>query len=174
MGFGKDNKGVIIREQASQAVGTLAANTALIIASGDLTITEDFRMLKSEIVAHLDALTATEGEGCLFGICNGDLTVAQIAACLQTDGPADFSDRGATESAERFVKVLSQVDFTDEGQTNVIFRNENGGPIIVTKPRWSFSNTHGWNFFLYNDSANAFTTGATVRLIMTHYGVWLK
>ena len=172
MGFGKNNTGVIIREQASQAIGTLAANTALIIASGDLTITEDFRMLKSEIIAHVDALTSTEGEGLILGICNGDLTVAQIAAVMQLDGPSDFSDRDGIEVAERFVKAISQLDTRD--LTNAVFKNENGGPIIVIKPRWSFSNTHGWNFFVYNDGANAFTTGAVVRLIMTHFGVWIK
>ena len=174
MGFGKNNTGVIIREQATQALGTLAANTALIIATGDLTITEDFRMLKSEIVAHLDALTSTEGDGLLLGIANGELTIAEIAETLQTDGPADFSDREGTERAERFVKVISQFEQSDQTKTNGIFRNENGGPIIVIKPRWSFSNTNGWNFFLYNDGANAFSTGAVVRLIMTHFGVWIK
>ena len=172
MGFGKDGKGVIIREQATQALLTLAANTALIIATGDLTITEDFRMLKSRIAAHVDTLTAGDGEGLMLGIANGNLSVAEIAAVMQLDGPADFSDRINEEVAERFVYVISQI--SESLGVNAVFKNENGGPIIEIKPRWSFSNTDGWNFFVYNDGGGAFTTGAVVRLIMTHYGVWLK
>ncbi len=173
MGFGKDNKGVIMREQASIAIGTLAANTALKVDSGAIGITEDFRMLKSEICAHLDGITATEGEGLMFGICNGELSVSQIAQCLTTDGPKDPSARTEQETAERFVKILSMIDNDNDGQ-NVIFRNENGGPIITAKPRWTFSNQTGWDFFVYNDGGSAFTTGATLRLLMTHYGVWLQ
>ncbi len=173
MGFGKNGTGVIIREQTSKALSTLAANTTILVDTNDLAIGEDFRMLKSEIAAHIEGLTAGEGSGLIFGICNGELSVAEIAEALTNDGPSDRNDRGPQESAERFVKVLSQLDL-GQADTKGAFRNDTNGPIIVAKPQWTFSNPEGWNFFVHNDGPSALTTGATMRLLMTHFGVWVK
>jgi len=62
MGFGKNNKGTMIREVvAGSALGALAQNGGVFITGP--TLVEDFRLLKSEMAAVVDNLTATEGLG---------------------------------------------------------------------------------------------------------------
>ncbi len=50
MGFGKDKKGSILMESRSQALGALAADAGILIGT-KLALTEDFRMLKSNVHA---------------------------------------------------------------------------------------------------------------------------
>ncbi len=175
MGFGKQNTGVIIREDSSQALGALANNTAILVASGNViggNLQEDFRLLKSEILAHVDILTAGEGEGLIFGIANGELSVAEIAEAIQANGPLDRNDRLPQERAERNVKLLGTYDMRDITAVSGKIKGDNGGPLIVSKHRWTYSNPEAWNFFVFNDGI-VLTTGAQIRLVATHYGVWV-
>jgi len=172
MGFGKNNTGALLRENPSVALSTLASGVALKL-TGSITPTEDFRMLKAEIGAGITGLTGNEGNQIFFGLCNGELTAAEIEEAIEAVGPTDRNDRLLVERAERFVKILSKTNRFENGQTEREFMNESGGPIIVTKPRWTFSNTEGWDWFVYNNGLNALTTGATVRALATIYGLWL-
>jgi len=171
MGFGKQRTGVIIREKQSLALSTLANVTVL--ATTALALEDDFRILKSEILAHIGGLTAAEGNGLIFGMCNGELSVTEIKAALETNGPLDRNDRGNQETAERKVDILSQ-PAGDEGPigVDIVYKGENGGPLIISKKRWTYSNPEGWKFFVYNNEA-ALQTGATLVVMATHYGVWV-
>ncbi len=171
MGFGKDGKGAMIREISEVNLLTLGDNSA--IKSDALAITEDFRILKSEIFAHISGLTAGEGAGLLFGICSGELSAAEIAAAIDIDGPLDRNDRGSVETAERWVKLLSGIDLR-LAETVGWFRNEVGGRKIVSTDRWTYSNPEGWDWFVYNMGGAGLTTGATFRVTATHYGVWVQ
>ncbi len=166
MGFGKNNTGAILRSKESIALGTLNVDTAIKLGSG-ITISEDFRLLKIEVWAHIDGLTAGEGDGLMIGIANGELTVAEIAEALLADGPSDRNDRVKTERAERFVKIFGSLNDLQH-----LFRGENGGHMLIVKPRWTFSNPEGWDLFIFNNGVQ-FTTGATAKLIVTFYGLWL-
>ncbi len=171
MGFGKDGRGAIIKERNSVALSTLGQNVALKIDSAPVVLAEDFRILKSEVFGHIDGLTSSEGEGLYLGIANDELTAAEIAEAINLSGPVDRNDRVSTERSERAVWLISAlggavVDLSRR------FTGHDGGPMIVWKKRWTFSNPQGWIFFVFNDSA-ALTAGSTVRLIATHYGVWL-
>ncbi len=170
MGFGKDGKGAMIRENATVALSTLGAGTSIL--TGATAIEEDFRILRSEIMVLVANLTAGEGVGLLFGICNGELSATEVAEAIKAEGPRDRNDRLKVEQAERNVKVLSALDvhITD---TQVLFKGENGGPIIVSKHRWTYSNPEGWDFFIHNPSSGPLTTGAVVDLQATHFGVWV-
>ncbi len=172
MGFGKDGKGAILREQISgAALGALAAKDGIVIAGG-LTLREDFRILKSEITALVIGLTSGQGEeGLSLHLCNGDLAEADIEACLETNGPLDRSDRDLAERAERFVRKIGVIR-AEAADSEHTFSNEQGGGMLVVKPRWTFSNASGWKYFVYNDGV-LLTTGATVELMATHYGVWV-
>ncbi len=170
MGFGKDGKGAMLRDSSTVALGTLASNTSLIV--GGLTMAEDFRILRSDIVALVANLTAGEGNGLLFGIANGELTAAEIAESLNIGGPLDRNDRVPQERVERNVKVLSSLT-PAQADTIKTFLNDEGGPIIHSKHRWTYSNPDGWNFFVHNMGSGAFTTGAVVDIHATHFGVWV-
>ncbi len=172
MGFGKDHKGVILREKQSQALGTLAANTA-VLAEGP-NIEEDFRVMKSEVYAVVTGLTAAQGAGLLLGMSNGRLTIAEIAECLNMAGPLGPSDRVRTEFAERQCHIIGALRIPDIAETEAVF--EDGvtrGQKMVDKFPWTYTDTDGWDFFVWNPSGAGLTTGATMHLQATHFGVWV-
>jgi len=170
MGFGKDNKGAIIREQATIALGALAAGAA--IKLNTLAILEDFRILKSEVSAVVRGLTAGQGEGLKLGIANNNLTVAEIANCIFAQGPLNRSDRTLQEEAERQVRLFGAPPQM-AGAIEFGFLGIEGGPMMEIKPRWTYSNPDGWCFFVFNDTV-VLTTGATINLLATHFGMWVS
>ncbi len=117
--------------------------------------------------AFVEGLTAGDGEGLTIGIANGELTVAEIAECLIADGPSDRNDRIKQERAERFVKVFGLLNDLQH-----MFVGENGSRQMQVKPRWTFSNPEGWDYFIFN-AGSALTTGSTAKLLQTSYGLWL-
>ncbi len=171
MGFGKDGKGAMIRERTTVALSTLAAGTAIKLTGG-VTLQEDFRILKSQLTAIVHGLTAGDGVGLLLGICNGELSAAEIAEAINTDGPADRNDRVEQEEAERWVKVLGALEGAIES-TTVMFHNAEGGPIITSKDRWTYSDPEGWAFFVFNATGSVMSTGANAEVTATHFGVWV-
>ncbi len=170
MGFGKQGTGVIIREHVAVALGTIGNNA--VVKTTSLVIEEDFRILKSEIFARVDGLTATEGEGLKFGMANGELTVAEIAEAIENDGPVDRNDASGNEQAMRKVDLLADGLHINIAETELKFFNPEGGLKITNKLRWTYSDPEGWTFFVHNAQA-ALTTGATLDIVATHYGVWV-
>ena len=106
-------------------------------------------------------------------LADGDLTVTEIKECLEADGPLDRNDTTKEERATRAVWVLSQTDLQDPAIVNVPFKGDNGGPIVVAKPRWTFSEAKGWTLGIYNNTSFSLTTGAVVHMQSTAYGVWV-
>ncbi len=151
-------------------MGTLANNTAIKLSNG-VALSEDFRVLKSEVIAILRGLVPDQGEGLMLGICNGELTVAEIAETLTTDGPGDRNDRVNQERAERAVWIIGTPSvISSDTTTNMV--GQNGSTLIEWKKRWTFSDPEGWDFFIFN-LGTALTTGANVNLLATNYGVWV-
>ncbi len=172
MGFGKNNTGVILRENPSVALGTLASGVAAKLGGG-ITIADDFRMLKAEIGVGITGLTSGEGGQLYFGLCNGELSAAEVEASLEASGPTDRNDRGLQELAERFVRMMGKT--VDQGVITAEqnFVGHDGGSILIEKPRWTFSNPEGWDWWIYNNGPDPLTTGATIRGLATIYGLWL-
>ncbi len=172
MGFGKDGKGVMITENVTVALGALGAGTAIIVPSS-VTLGEDFRILRSDIMSLLANLTAGEGTGLLFGICNGELSATEIGQALLVEGPTDRNDAVSNERVGRNVKVLSAGDPNTTLITSLLFKNDEGGSIIHSKHRWTYSNPEGWNYFVMNISPGPLTTGAVCDINAKHFGVWV-
>ncbi len=169
MGFGKDGKGVIIRQDISQAIGTLAAGAGLIITANLATL-ERFRMLKSEIIATIEGATAGELQGMGLYLVDGDLALSEFVASLTAAGPLGPNDAVVAAAAERFSVYAGMVHLT-AGEER-IFLNETGGAMLEVKPRWTFSRTKSWNWVLFNHGV-APTTGATVKVKAKSFGVWV-
>ncbi len=168
MGFGKDGKGVIIRERTTISLGTLASNT-VVKQDAPLVLGEDFRMIKSEIFAALEGATAAAGDGpIVVGLANDELTVAEIAEAIQVDGPLDRNDRVAEEQAMRAVFPLFQLEFAEQTAKNswryLPFENT---------IRWTFSNPEGWTLWAVNMGSSALATGGVIQLLNKFYGVWV-
>ncbi len=171
MGFGKGGTGAIIKERTSVALSTLGQNVAIKVDGAPVVLAEDFRILKSEVFAEVGGLTANEGTRLHLGIANDELSVAEIAEAINLSGPVSRNDALQSERAERAVWLISALTMP-AAQTEGRFTGEGGGPMITWKKRWSFFDPQGWIFFIWNEGA-AIQTGATARVVATHYGVWL-
>lgn len=169
MGFGKDGKGVIIREQRSVALGALASGAGIIIVTKLATL-ERFRMLRCEMLATINTLTTGEGTGLLFVLADGQFTLAEIEAAIEANGPLGPNDTVTEDIADRPVWFMGAID--RETGTEAIFENENGGHMMVIKPRWTFARTKSWNFVVYN-LGDTLTTGASIRIRGKSFGVWV-
>ncbi len=172
MGFGKDGKGIIIREQRSVNLSTLAAGAAILVGT-KLAMTDDFRMLRSEVQAHLAGGTAGDVEGLIFGLADGDLTVAEIAATILANGPLDANDIVTGNIAMRPVWNMG-VAITNFDGTDGFYQGEANSPMLIVKPRWTFSATKSWNWFVFNDTGSALTTGASTFILAKNFGVWVR
>ncbi len=168
----KKSQMVIIKETQSLALGGLAAAAAIAVVGP--AITDDYRIIKTEVHASVEGLASGQGNNLVLGLANSDLTAAEIAESLVTDGPVNASDRDKAEEAGRFTRMLSGSAQMDDGGSIRHFPNEHGGPIIEKTIRWTFSKGVGWDWFIFNNDGSALTTGATLRLVATHYGVWVN
>ncbi len=169
MGFGKDSKGVIIRELKSQALGALSSSTGIIVGSPLATL-ERFRMLKAEIVATIVGLTGGEGSGLALYLVDGNFTLAEFEAAIENSGPVGPNESEEEEVSERFNVWAGMTDY--EIATESVFHNEMGGTLLAVKPRWTFARSKSWNWILYNHGV-ALTTGATVKLNCKDFGIWV-
>jgi len=170
MGFGKNGTGQIIRENTE--IVLLTQGDGAVITTTDLVMTEDFRILKSEVLAWITGLTSGEEEGLIFGLADAELSDLEVAEVIALDGPVDRNDNLADERVMRPVWIMGIT--TDLiSSTRAQIRGHHGGPLLTIKPRWTFSNPEGWNWFIFNDSGAALTTGATLHVVATNYGVWV-
>ncbi len=171
MGFGKDGKGTMIREDVSITLGALANSAGV---QGDSPfLTEDFRVLKTIAQVGGNGVTAGEGAGLLLFLTNGELSTGEVEQAIELSGPVDRNDRLGTEQAGRYVTLVGYSDVVAGADNIISFRDVNtNSPILTIKPRWTFSDPEGWDWFVYN-TAGALTTGGAVRVIATHYGVWV-
>ncbi len=169
MGFGKDGKGVIVRENRTQVLGALSASAGVIIDTKLATL-ERFRMLRTEVYGTLTALTTGEGTGLLMVLADGQYTLAQVEEAIEANGPLGPNDEITADMADRPVWFAGAID--RETGTEAIFENENGGHKLVLKPRWTFGRTKSWNWIVYNLGDNL-TTGASVRIRSKSFGVWV-
>lgn len=170
MGFGKNNTGAILRAKETIALGVLVGDTAIKFSSS-ITLQEDFRILKAEVMGIITGITTLEGAGLQIGIANGELSVAEIGECLLVDGPSDRNDRLKVERAERFVKTFGQLE-KQLSQTGGNLIGQDGGPLMIVKPRWTFSDPEGWDMFIWN-LGGTLTTGAVAFIQVVYYGVWV-
>ncbi len=171
MGFGKDGKGVIIREFRTQALGALAGTTGILVGSKIATL-ERFRILKSEIVAVMVAATSDEGNGLALYLVDGTFTLAEFEAAMElVAGPVGPNEPEDAEIAERFILWAGGISLPP-GNLENMFVNEKNGPRMSINPRWTFARTKSWNWIVYNHGTTL-TSGATVKLYAKNFGVWV-
>ncbi len=176
MGFGKDGKGAILKEQVTFALAGLAGQD-LVQADSAISLDGDFRILKTDLTCVITGLTAGEGNGLILYMAQGELSAAEQEANIETNGPVSSQDRTNAELAERWVRRLAILSGNTATNTERVMRNENNGGLLKFQPRWTFkrrrtASSGGWNWSIYNDGVTI-TTGATARILATHYGVWV-
>ncbi len=173
MGIGKDGKGAMLREHRSQALSTLA-NTVGIFVGTKLAIAEDFRMLKAEVAAGIDGLAPGEGTGLYLYLVDTDLGLTEVDETIENNGPLSIQDSILEAIAERKVQLVGVFE-GGVGDTAGMFRDVmTGAPVLTIKPRWTFGNGKSWNYLVFNRSGSTLTTGATVKINSTTFGVWIR
>ncbi|CAN8138849.1 hypothetical protein THIOSC15_1170001 [uncultured Thiomicrorhabdus sp.] len=163
-GFGKDGRGSITYENLQQALGTLGNRTAITIdtsRSSHNDLGDDFRIIKMEVTAAWNGWTAGEGP-VLIGLASGELTVAEIAECLES-APSDRNSHDAMASAHWPVWPLGFVNGYN-GETRIT---------VEKTIRWTFSDPEAFQFFAYNMDAGSLTTGSSVTILAKIFGVWV-
>ncbi len=176
MGFGKDGKGAIVKEQTTFALLGLAARD-IVVANSAVQLDMDFRILRSDITATIVGVTSLEGQGLILYMAEGDLSDADMEANIEQNGPLRLGQQVEEEVASRWVRRVAMTIGPTVNETERVMRNKYGGPLIEIEPRWTFrrgrtATNGGWNWGIYNDGV-AITTGATMHLLATHYGVWV-
>ncbi len=164
-------KGVLLRQNTSQALGALAAGSGIFVGTKP-AILERYRILKSIVQATMRSQTTLEGTGLLLYLVNGDLSLVEAEAAIESEGPLGPNDRIGQEVAGRLVKLIGATPERGAGLNSVFSDMNTNSPVIVAKPRWTFARTKGWNFMVYN-AGDTITTGSTIVLKADHFGIWV-
>lgn len=134
------------------SVGALAASNA---AKTNYGLTQDYQM--DTWIFHSIHWDGNNNPGgrLLFGICQGDLTVTEIAEALSAQ-PLYRGEIPAQEHASRYVRVAGGLQpYNDDD--NAMF-----APVAV-QTRMTFSEDQDFAIFVYNVDNGTLTTGDTVR-----------
>ncbi len=173
-GFGKDGRGIILHElEVTTSLGALASLAAIKLAGP--TMTTDFRILRSDVECYIiDANNTKDVTGLIFGIANGELSAVEIAEAM-TAVPTKINDAEITERAQRNVKVLGILDIRGSAVagTSFMFVGPEGSPMMTSKHRWTYHQPEMWDWFVFNNTGSALTTGGLATLSATHFGVWV-
>ncbi len=165
-----DKTGVMIREKDELSLSTLGAD--IVLKFQQLSFTDGFRMLKSNLFLDVAGLTAGEGQGLKLGLASSNLSPTEIKEALEVNGPIFRGQRTEKEQARRPVWLVAGLRNLDPSATQASFVSENGGTMIVVKPQWTFPKGSPYVWFIYN-RGGALTSGAVCSLSGTHFGVWV-
>ncbi len=172
MGFGKDGKGQILYDYVPITLSTLSTKD-VISAPSDNSLTEDFRILKTEYwIQWTPALTDGFEGPVVIGMAAGGLTSAEIEEALEAR-PSDTSDYPAIEQVMRPVWPLVNSMFFADGAAG--FTASMAQPLHGTfNPKWTFPNPDGWVWWVYNQGSIVLATGGSMFIFAKHWGVWVR
>ncbi len=159
---------IISDVDVATALGTLATQTAIVMDTSHATaLLQSFLMKK--VRAHVRSKGATtDDDGILVGMARGDATITEIKAALET---VQLERDMQTQANRRVVlfETLMYLRGSGDGVTQFAEREVSlgGGNGIP------FEDGDGWQWFAYNYSDGNLTTGQSLHLHATIYGVWL-
>ncbi len=154
----------------SDALGTLAADTALVINSTfGSGLTRSF--LIKQVMFKLRIASLASADSVIIGLVNGSATIAEIALALTSlvTDPDDASSPAVAAARQMiFWETLHQFGGADNEAHNETVSRIGGGKGIPVKE------ATGLAIFAYNPASGALTTGATVDGLIILRGVWLN
>ncbi len=153
----------------SDALGTLAADTALVInTTFGAGLTQSFLIKQIRQSLRIDGLSSNETV--ILGLCNGSATVAEIAAALNTNitDPDDASSDALAAARQMIFWETLHAFGAADGETHNEVTSLGGGKGIPVKE------ATGLAIFAYNPSTSALTTGGIVNGLIVLRGVWLN
>ncbi len=139
----------------SVALGTLANKTGVLIAGP--VMTRGGRLISLRMASIVHTLTAGDGPF-LYGISDKSLSLAELEAFLEQNGPVTPSDKVAMElqSRGKVVRTLGIIAPVAAGLTAVTpyLKNESVSGLRFTEEE------AGWNYWIWN-MGPALTAGST-------------
>ncbi len=170
MGFGKDGKGVIFRQRDTITLLTLGALTAL-KQNNPPALADSLRIIKSEGIASIRGATSVDGDGPIeLWLASDDLTTAEIVEAIAVTGgiPLSREDRVGNERAMRPVFYLGILQ-------NIAIGNAEGGWKVEWSRniRWTFGDEASFTIVAFNRGSSALTTGGSIDMYHTVFGVWV-
>jgi len=165
----KDTGSVI--EQPRITIGTLAARTGATVAGPVLT--RGGRLLSSSIHGGINGGTLGDPQ-LIWGTMVGDLTLAELEAFLELDGPLTPNDISAVEisSRGRVIRSHGTLDPSPGSAKSVIDMDN------ISQKGLQFSEAGegsqgGWDWWVYNISdTTPMTTGAEVVFQARNFVEW--
>ncbi len=159
----KNEVGSVINK-SSITLATLAKNTGIISPSPALTRGGKILSFSS----HGGLNGATLGDGPLIhGVMSGDLTLAELEAFLELEGPLTPADVTAMEVASRGkkIRVLGSVSASNP---EIAIDNRSLSGLRFSE---AAETTNAWNTWVYNPGA-ALTTGAILEQVERAFVEW--
>ncbi len=154
-----------VQDQAGATLATLA-NSAGILAPGP-TMTRGGSIISIDGSISIRGLTAGDGPF-LVGIMNKDLSLAELEAYLELDGPVHMDDTTGVEIASRGRKIrrLGVLAPSGDGTVAGLFVNN-----VSLKGLRFTEESAGWTWWTYNLGVNM-TTGAIVTFLQSLFVRW--
>ncbi len=150
-----------VRFNGQLAAGALAT---LDLVSGNFITASDsaYRLKSIDFNAAWVDITDVIDGGMLFGIAHGDYTAAEIEEAIEASNSIDRGNKIANEQANRLVRVLG--NFGSQG-TVLGDINFNDGVVKRVKLNWPIEIGQVVSMWIYNSTADAWTTGSLLSLI---------
>jgi len=144
------------------ALGTLAANTAILEASD--TVGERTRITSVDVIYTLAGMTASDNAGPIeVGFAHSDYTLAEIEEFLELTTSWNEGDLLDKEVSSRLIRRIGVFDTpATAGESYTL----NDGKAIKTKLNWILNAGQGLNWFAYNQGGAALaTTDPNVHIV---------
>ncbi len=145
------------------ALSTLGSATALTVG---LTGSADGQYRAMSVKATWSMEDHTAGEGQLVvGYAHSDYSVTEIKEALEAATAISLGDKIAQERSDRLVRIVGVFNGGTDSESL------NDGRPIKTRLNWAIPIGKAVNFFVYNDSVAALSTGSVVHC---NGNLWVK
>ncbi len=165
----KDTGSVL--EVRSFTIATLAARTGL-VSSGPV-VTRGGRNLSVTISGGIEGGTAGD-PALVFGIMDGDLSLAELEAFLELNGPLSPALRAESEIATRgkFIRTLGTLSVNSSNSKSIVDMINRSLSGLKFSESGEGANA-GWDWWIYNSSpTTAMTTGGIFGFQARHFVEW--
>ncbi len=154
------------------SLGARATTTINSFNSGSVNLEMTFRILRTDFMISVNGWTLELADGPLIiGMMERKTDSNAVTARLITvNGPIEPNDDDAKDITNDRVWILA----TFSGHADRPGQHVMGSKNI----RWTFpvgADSAGWNYFVTNASGSAMNVESkAIKIIATHYGVWVK
>jgi len=162
---------ILSHQEVNVSIGTLASRTALVVLSDHATaLKTPFLMKKTRMLIEYLGITAGEASRIIIGMARGTVSVTQIKAALE-DNLFDRTKKDQAAKRDVMHETITPVTWESFDGTAALF--DTGMVSLGGGGGIPFDEDIGWQWFAWNMSGGAMTTGSTFHLLGTSWGIWL-